>query len=105
MKSFIHLKHWPAAVGTLLILVAAGCGRDSVKVYHVDASDTATPTPTPIVAPGAMPTTMPDGISAPDNSGQPSLKYTLPAGWKEKDAHAECAWRVLEFPKVAGRGT
>ncbi len=85
MKSFSQLHILPATVGTLLILAAAGCGRDSVKVYHADASDTATPTPPPLAASGAMPTAMPDGIAAPDNSGQPSLQYTLPAGWEKKD--------------------
>ena len=83
MKSFIHLTPWPATVGTLLIIAAAGCGRDSVKVYHVDANDTATPAPPPVAASGAMPTAMPAGLPAPDNSGQPSLQYTLPAGWQK----------------------
>ena len=45
MKSFSQLNILPATVGTLLILAAAGCGRDNVKVYHADASDSATPTP------------------------------------------------------------
>ena len=31
-----------------------------------------------------MPATMPGGLAAPDNSGLPQLKYTLPDGWKEK---------------------
>src|SRR5665647_3678149 len=77
MKPFIHLKIWPATVGTLLIIAATGCGRDSVKVYHVDASDNATPTPPPIAAPAAMPGSMPEGMLAPDNSSQPPLQYTL----------------------------
>jgi hypothetical protein len=66
----------------LLIFAAAGCGRDNVKVYKVDASDTVL-TPPPAAA-AAMPATMPDGLAAPDNSGLPKLKYTLPDGWKEK---------------------
>ena len=85
MKSFIQLNLLPLAAGTFLILAAAGCGRDSVKVYQVDANDTATPTPPPLAAPGAMPTAMPDGLPAPDNSGQPSLQYTLPTGWEKKE--------------------
>jgi hypothetical protein len=32
-----------------------------------------------------MPTTMPNGLPVPDNSGLPKLKYTLPDGWKEKE--------------------
>jgi hypothetical protein len=84
MKRFIHVKLWLAAVGTTLLVAAAGCGRDSVKVYHVDASDAATPAPPPVAAPAAMPTTMPDGLPAPDNSGQPTLQYTLPVGWEKK---------------------
>src|ERR1035437_5205932 len=94
MKPFIHLKIWPASVGTLLIFAATGCGRDSVKVYHVDASDTATPTPPPVAAPAAMPTAMPDGMLAPDNSSQPPLQYTLPAGWEKK---ALTQMRVASF--------
>jgi hypothetical protein len=92
MKSFIHLKIWPATVGTLLIIAATGCGRDSVKVYHVDASDT--PTPPPVAAPAAMPTAMPDGIPAPDNRRQPPLQYTLPASWEKK---ALTQMRVASF--------
>jgi hypothetical protein len=61
----------------------AGCGRNDVKVYKVDANDTVT-TPPPAAAP-AMPTAMPDGLPAPDNSSLPKLKYTLPDGWKEKN--------------------
>ena len=97
MKAHILNKLWPATIGTLL-LVAAGCGRDNVKVYHADASDTATPAPPPIAAPatppGSMPTTMPDGLPTPDNSGQPSLQYTLPAGWEKK---APSQMRVASF--------
>ncbi len=58
------------------------------KFYHADAGDAATPTPppvtTPATPPGAMPATMPDGLPVPDNSGQPTLQYTLPAGWEKK---------------------
>jgi len=93
MKSFIHSKLWPVAVGTFLLLAAAGCGRDNVKVYHVDASDATTPTPPP-AAPVAMPSAMPNGLPAPDNSGQPSLQYVLPAGWEKK---APTQMRVASF--------
>lgn len=90
MNLFIQLKLWPATLGTFLIIATAGCGRDSVKVYHVDASDTAAPAPPPLAAPATppaqMPMTMPAGLPAPDNSGQPPLKYTLPVGWQEKPA-------------------
>jgi hypothetical protein len=73
-----------------LTLLAAGCGRDNVKVYRVDANDTATPTPPPIAATAGMP----DGLPVPDHSGQPSLHYTLPAGWETK---APSAMRVASF--------
>ena len=82
MKHLIHLTRLSGVAATF-VLMATGCGRDSVKVYQADASDT-TATPPPAAAPSAMPTTMPDGLAVPDNSGQPKLKYTLPAGWKEK---------------------
>jgi hypothetical protein len=77
-----------------LTFLAAGCGRDNVKVYHVDANDTATPTPPPIAATAGMPATMPDGLPVPDHSGQPSLHYTLPVGWETK---APSAMRVASF--------
>ena len=91
MKSLIHLKIGPVAVGMLLL--ATGCGRDGVKVYHADATDTATPVP-PAAASGAMPTTMPAGLPAPDNSGLPSLQFAVPAGWEEK---AASQMRVASF--------
>ena len=82
MKRLICPNLLPLAVA-LMIVAAAGCGRDAVKVYKVDASDAAAiPLPAPVAA--AMPVNMPDGLPVPDNSGQPKLKYTLPAGWKEK---------------------
>jgi hypothetical protein len=93
MKSFMRFNFGPAALGTLLFL-AVGCGRDSVKVYHVDNPDAATPPPPPVAAPGAMPATMPDGLPTPDNSGLPSLQYTVPAGWEKK---APSAMRVASF--------
>lgn len=61
-------------------LTLTGCGRDSVKVYKVDANDTTT---APDV-PATMPATMPGDLPTPDNSSLPKLKYTLPDGWKEK---------------------
>jgi hypothetical protein len=66
-------------------LVLAGCGRDDVKVYKVDSTETTAATLPPAATSGAMPAAMPDGLPAPDNSGLPKLKYTLPDGWKEKN--------------------
>ena len=81
MRPFTHSKLVPLAVAALIF--TAGCGRDSVKTYKVDASDTiATSAPAPATA--SMPATMPDGLPVPDNSGLPKLKYALPEGWKEK---------------------
>jgi hypothetical protein len=94
MKPVIHFKFWPVAVGTFLLVASAGCERDSVKVYHTDASDAATPTPPPATAPATMPTAMPDGLPMPNNDGQPSLQYTLPAGWEKK---ALSPMRVASF--------
>ena len=85
MKQFANSNSLPLAAAALLML-AAGCNRDGVKVYKVDSSDTVATTPPPVAAttPAGMPTTMPAGLPAPDNSGLPKLKYTLPDGWKEK---------------------
>jgi hypothetical protein len=93
MKRFIGFNLRPVAAGTILIAAVAGCGRDTVKVYHVDASDAATPAPPPI-APAVMPATMPDGLAAPDKSRLPTLQYTLPAGWEKK---APSQMRVASF--------
>ena len=98
MKQFIHVKLWPVAIGSFLIVAAVGCGRDTVKVYHVDASDAAAPAPTPATTPAtppaSMPTTMPDGLPTPDTSGLPTLQYTTPAGWGKK---APSQMRVASF--------
>ena len=74
----------PVLTAALIVFTGSGCGRDSVKVYHVDTNEAVTPPP-PLAASGAMPGSMPEGMVAPDNSGLPPLKYTLPAGWKEKE--------------------
>ena len=95
MKRFTHRNIWSATFGTFLFIAAAGCGRDGVKVYHVDASDSATSTPPP----AAMPMTMPAGLPTPDNSGLPTLKYKLPDGWKEK---APTQMRVASFEITDG---
>ena len=92
------------AAGALLLLLAAGCGRDSVKVYKVDSSDMVATTPPPVAAtaPATMPATMPGGLPAPDNSGLPKLKYTLPQGWREK---ALTQLRVASFEISEGGKT
>lgn len=82
MKQVTHSSALPPLAAALM-LFAAGCGRDSVKVYKVDSSDIVT-SPPPVAAAAAMPATMPDGLPVPDNSSQPKLKYNLPDGWKEK---------------------
>ncbi len=84
MKSLLTTNPLPLlAVG--LMLCAAGCNRDSVKVYKVENAEVTPPTTAAHAAmPTAMPTTMPADLAVPDNSGLPKLKYTLPDGWKEK---------------------
>jgi len=82
-----------SALAVLAVLSLTGCGRDNVKVYQVETNDTAT-VPPPVSTPGTMPSSMPAGLPAPDNSGLPKLKYTLPAGWKEK---APTQLRVASF--------
>jgi len=89
-------SHILPLTAAILAILAAGCGRDDVKVYKVDAGDTVvTPPPAaPAPAPAAMPDAMPAGLPAPDNSGLPKLKYVLPDGWKEK---APTQMRVASF--------
>ncbi len=82
-------------VAALVAVTFTGCGRDSVKVYQVATNETVVPQAQPVAAsPAAMPMTMPAGLAAPDNSGLPKLKYTLPDGWKEK---AITQMRVASF--------
>ncbi|MDR3458026.1 MAG: hypothetical protein P4N60_11310 [Verrucomicrobiae bacterium] len=107
MKNISSSRILPLAASALLWLAITGCGRDTVKVYHVDTNETTTVAVPPApVAPaaatpsGVMPSTMPAGLAAPDNSGLPALKYTLPAGWQEK---ALTQMRVASF-SVADNG-
>ena len=77
-------------IPALMMLIITGCGHDSVKVYHVETNETVTPPvpPAPVQATtpsSEMPMTMPAGLPTPDHSGLAPLKYTLPAGWKEKE--------------------
>ena len=68
-----------------LLVLSTGCDRDNVKVYHVEKDDASAPqVPAPATAPAGPPATMAAGLPAPDNSGQPQLKYALPDGWQEK---------------------
>ena len=101
----IEMKHSKGSnslplAAVALLLLAAGCNRDGVKVYKVDSTDTVATTAPPATAtspattPGGMPATMPPGIAVPDNSGLPKLKYVLPAGWTEK---AASQMRVASF--------
>ncbi len=102
MKSFAFATMLPLSAAAVLCFLT-GCGRDDVKVYKVDANDTvATPPPAAESAamPASMPASMPAGLAAPDNSGLPKLKYTLPDGWKEK---ALTQLRVASF-EISGNG-
>jgi len=97
MKRLIQSKNILTTFGALALLAAAGCGRDDVKVYQVESNDVVTAS-VPMAASGAMPSTMPNGLPVPDNSNLPPLKYTLPAGWKEK---ALTQMRVASFDASA----
>ncbi len=83
MKAIAQFTVLPLAA-SFIFLAAVGCDQQSVKVYKPDASDAATPVPPSAATAGAMPSAMPEGLPAPDNSGLPGLKYALPAGWTEK---------------------
>ena len=72
------------AAATLMVLLT-GCNRDNVKVYRVENNDSTVPVQQGSAS-ATMPTTMPAGLPAPDNSGLPSLKFALPDGWQEKPA-------------------
>ena len=100
MKQIAKQQAWFTAAAVVAIFALTGCGRDDVKVYHVDANDSTAQPPPPATA--AMPATMPGGLPAPDNSGLPKLQYTLPAGWTEK---APTQMRVASFEVSQGGKT
>jgi hypothetical protein len=95
MKHLTNYLGLPAAMA-LAIFANAGCGRDGVKVYHADASDATTPpaAAAPAAMPDAMPANMTEDMLPPDNGVQPTLQYTLPAGWEKK---ALTQMRVASF--------
>jgi hypothetical protein len=87
-----------------LLLLAAGCHRDEVKVYHVGDSQNqvlaqAAP-PTVDSSAQALPAGHPDISSAPSVAGsaEPQLTWTKPAGWTEV---SPSQMRVASF-KVSG---
>ena len=65
----------PLAGATLaaLVFLMAGCGRDNVKVYHVEKEDAVAVAPAADA--GALPTQAPEAM--------PQLKWMLPDGWQE----------------------
>ncbi len=63
------LKRPALAVGACLFLVAAGCGREEVRVYRVPKS----------TAPAA-----PALASAPPATGQPAIHWDVPSNWTNK---------------------
>jgi hypothetical protein len=90
------------AVASLLLLAAIGCDRNEVKVYQVENPESVAPVP-PAAAPGmAMPSTMTGDVPIMDKSSLPPFKYTLPAGWKEKQPSQ---MRVASFEIAEGSKT
>jgi hypothetical protein len=91
-----------------LTVTLAGCGRDNVKVYRLANDDSSSSSPPP------------NASAAPDQNGnntaQPQLQWTLPAGWTEVtpgemsiasfkvpgQAGAEADVTVVPLPGVAG---
>jgi hypothetical protein len=59
----------------LLLALAAGCNRDSVKVYQVTEENAAT----------ATAAATPDAANAPVQNGNsaPQLQFTVPSGWQQ----------------------
>jgi hypothetical protein len=84
-----------AAVFSILLLLA-GCGRDDVKIYHVEKDDSP-----PVITPVAAPNADSSMIPGQDNSALPQLKWTLPDGWSEKTPGQ---MRVASFSVTATNG-
>ncbi len=89
MRRFAKSNGLPFAAA-LALLALAGCDRDKIQTYKVDSTNAVAVAPPS----GGMPGTMPDSLPAPDNSGLPKLKYTLPEGWQGKPL---TQWRVASF--------
>jgi hypothetical protein len=101
---------WWFSVLVPLLLLAAGCHRDEVKVYRVakdqDQAQTQTAPALPTDSPNpALPPGHPDISSLPtasttavSGSAQPQLTWTTPSGWTEV---TPSEMRVASF-KVAG---
>src|SRR5208283_5896950 len=102
-------RHW-LVLTPLLLLLAAGCHRDEVKVYRVakdqDQAQPQTAPALPTDSPNpSLPPGHPDISSAPGTSlpatprtGLPQLTWTTPPGWTELPAGE---MRVASF-KVTG---
>ena len=86
MKRFALYNTLPLAAATLMMVGAAGCGRDSVKVYHVDSNDTTTPLPpTAGKAEEAAPAIEPPPLAAASQAaaGPPDLCWRYAGGqWR-----------------------
>jgi hypothetical protein len=88
------MKAFPfCTLAAALAVLATGCNRDNVKVYHVENEDSITPPP---VAAPAAPTANVDAgaMPAPAQATAPQLKYTLPDGWQ---VTAPSEMRVASF--------
>ncbi len=82
------------------LILAAGCNRDNVKVYHVEKDDTvAVPAPAPAPAAPASPSSSAEVPS--DVANAPQVKYTLPDGWQET---APSQMRVASFTVTNANG-
>jgi len=96
---------------TPLLLLAAGCQRDSTKVYRVAKEQDQTPQQTAPALPTDSPnqtlppghpdiSTIPGASAAATMSAAPQLTWTTPAGWTEL---APSEMRVASF-KITGAG-
>ena len=73
MNRSVYSTFWRSTVVLLFGILAAGCGRDDVKVYRVAKENPSTPPQ------AAMPAGHPDLAAA----GSPQLKWKTPEGWNE----------------------
>src|SRR3954467_10101822 len=71
----------------VLGLALAGCDREQIKVQQVPKESLPSLPPAESTAMPSMPADPHGGMSMGDMGGaKPQLKWTLPAGWKEKPA-------------------
>jgi hypothetical protein len=74
--------HFRTVVGLSLAVLAAGCGKDEVRVYEV-AKETNSPASTAAMEAEPAPAPRATAAAGP-SAGSPKVPWTIPPEWKER---------------------